>query len=332
MSNYVTNYETNERLIDDSKRRAPTGRYHSLITYLPKDEIERVLNHWCQYIDSALYICHDRDKKHCENDMGVLLKDIKKLENDLEQNRRKFDNLGTSESDKESAKKLDASYRRIVKELDKLNKEKEQLESERDDLKPAHWHVLIKLFGNSTESAVRKYFYRFRVTETKIIDGVEQTVLITTTNELVDSVGAARDYLTHENDPDKYHYSKSDVYTFGRGWEAFQGAYRHVDSSMEIVDRLMHNTSLRRLVKEYGKDFVYHYKAYAEIARAIHQQEMGAQNYVDLAEIAFKRSSDVIIDGDDDHQTIKLDPRKFNKAVEIVTEFEHDFQLFYQGE
>lgn len=329
---YETIYETNEKHIDDRLLRQPTGRYHSLVSYLPREEIERVLNHFSQYIDSALYIYHDRDKKHTEDDMGVLLNKIKRYEAEVEKCHERIEALGTSKRDIEIAKKIDASCRTAMKKAHELKQQYHEWEIEKDDFKDPHWHILLKCFGAHTESAVRKYFYRFRIKETKIVDDVEQVMLVNTTNQLVDSVGEARDYLTHENDPDKYHYSKNDVIIYGRGWEAFQGAYRSIDSASEIVDRVMNNTSLRRLVKDYGKDFVYHYKQYAEMARAIHNQEMRAQNYVDLCEIAFKKNTDKIIVEDENNREIKVNARMYNQAVEIVTEFERDFQLMYQGD
>lgn len=132
---------------------------------------------------------------------------------------------------------------------------------------------MLKCYDSHTVSAVRKWFYRFRFTKYKVIDGVGQEILINTLCEVVDSVGESRDYLTHENDPDKAQYSKSDVIQFGEGWSTFYSAGRSRDCAFEIVTKLTEGSDLRAMVGEYGRDFVYHYNSYKQIAFEIQLQD-----------------------------------------------------------
>lgn len=322
----MTHYYTNEKSVNDALTRAPRGHYHMVVTYLSREQIEKVLDHYRGYIDSALYILHDKDKKHTEEDFGVLLKKLEKARATVAQYEEKL----ASSKDDELKAKFEKSLKNALSTLTKLQNEYDTVNAEKDELKIAHWHVLLKCFDSHTESAVRKYFYRFRFTETKEVDGNQVDVLINSTNELVDCVGEARDYLTHENEYDKYHYSKQEVLTFGRGWEAFNQASRSADSALEIVDRLASGVSLRRMCKEYGRDLVYHYRAYREFAHDMLCQEMRAQEYVDVCNAVFQH--DTIEFTSDDGRTCKLDTARYNKAVEIVTEFEQSFELYYQGE
>lgn len=267
-------YETSEKRLNNKITRSPRGRYHFLMTYLPDEEIKRVLEHYRDYIRSALWITHDKDRKDVENDSGS----------------RRLDTLDDNEN---------------------------------SELKEVHRHVLLYTYDAHTETAVRKWFYRFRITETKIDDNGNTTQeLCSTLNQLVDSVGAARDYLTHENDPDKYHYDKKDVKTFGNGWMAFNCASRCSDDALVIIQRLSNGDCLADMVREYGRDFVYHYKQYREMAVEIGRQQRMANSYSVIATETFLQGTDTLINANDFNHKRQISPEAFNKAVEIINAFE----------
>lgn len=353
-------YETNEKRVNPRQTRPARGRYHFLMTYLPDDEIERVLNHYRDYIHSALWITHDKDTKEVETTAGSRRsrEDIKTeldIVNSLSSNHvnklaeiKARIALYTKKSDtaKDESKKAEYETKVLKFQLDEarinnaLNKSAERtrvLQREYDEWKPpealvepkeVHRHVLVYCYDAHTETAVRKWFYRFRVTETKKDEqGNETEALISTLNELVDSVGSARDYLTHENDPDKYHYDKKDVKQWGQGWQAFNCASRCADDALLIIQRLSEGDNLAEMVREYGKDFVYHYKQYREMALEISRQQRGAYRYAELATTAYLQGTDTIINAEDFDQKRRIDPAKFNKAVEIITAFEGMFQI-----
>lgn len=307
----------NERLLNRKLVRAPQGRYFALISYLNREQIKKVLDHYASYIDSALYILHNKDFKATDSDLGKLKLQLLQVERAI----------ATTLDDSERIKKLLLQRHLLQKELAETEVLRQTPEEE-------HWHIIIKFMTSRTESAVKKYFYRFRWTETKTFeDGTTFDMLINTQCEMIDDLVCIRDYLTHEDDPDKYHYDKKDVYQWGRGWECFNAVGQSVDSAMDVVDRLNNGCSLRRLAKEYGRDFIYHYKAYSEFSRAVAEQEIRAQNYVDLF-VQCMEAGTLTIESEDSigKRSVTLDPRKYNKALEIVTEFENDFQLYYQGE
>ncbi len=79
------------------------------------------------------------------------------------------------------------------------------------------------------------------------------------------------DYLTHENAPEKYQYDKSDI--IDGGLDDLLPACESSDESYEIVEMLIKKTSIRELVRLYGKDFIYHYGSYVAVANAIKEEE-----------------------------------------------------------
>lgn len=240
-----------------AKQRPARSRYFSLVTYLSEDQIKATMEHYKDYIDSALYILHDKD---------------------------------------------------IVQKTD---------DTQGDLLKEAHTHILMRSYEATTASAVKKWFMRFRFSD--------ENGLINTMVEICDSVGSARDYLTHKNDPDKYQYSTADVLEFGRGWECFNHASRCVDDCIDIIDRISEGASLRQLVREYGRDFVYHFNQYERMASFIQHQEFGAQVYKDSADWSIEHGSDTIRYGS--YEGRKIDATTYNKNAQIVACFEQMFDL-----
>lgn len=314
--------------------RDPTGRYHFAESYLTEEQIRQVLNHYSDYIISALFIYHDKDVKETDEQQG---KRLQELEKTLEETNKLYN---TVEFSYKSGEKLYAertfncdderkAFKRanitIPKQrLAKLAKKRvnllgeiNHLKDERNDvgkLKTPHWHILLKTYDDHTACAVRKWFYRFRITERKEIDGAMQDVLVTTLNQLTDSVGSSRDYLTHRNDPDKYQYPVQEVKEWGDGWSTFNHASRTCDDCMVIIDRMNSGEHIRQLIREYGKDFLYHIRTYEYAARLILRTEMQAYEEVQQADE---------ISASGDHELIrKIDWQAVNRAAIVIEQFQ----------
>lgn len=79
------------------------------------------------------------------------------------------------------------------------------------------------------------------------------------------------DYLTHENEPDKHHYDKSDI--IDGGLDDILPAGEASDDTFEILDKLLEGCSIREMVRLYGRDFLYHLPAYMNAVNLIREQE-----------------------------------------------------------
>lgn len=75
------------------------------------------------------------------------------------------------------------------------------------------------------------------------------------------------DYLTHENDPDKHHYDKSEI--IDGGIDDLLPKGNTDDLTCEILELLLQGTAIRELVKMYGKDFLYHIRDYTTAVKMI---------------------------------------------------------------
>lgn len=79
------------------------------------------------------------------------------------------------------------------------------------------------------------------------------------------------DYLTHENEPEKHLYDKSEI--IDGGLSDLLPATDCADDSSEIVQAMLDGVPVRQLVKLYGRDFIYHYGSYSLIVDAIRREE-----------------------------------------------------------
>lgn len=295
-------------------QRDPTGRYHFLESYLERDQIEQVLNHYSDYIVAGLYIYHDKDVKEVDEQAG---KRLEKLRDLLTETSKQIDTLNfciesssqlygvrefSTDDERRSFQRANITIpkqrlAKLTKKLFNIQGEISQIEADQKligCLKQPHWHILIKTYDDHTATAVRKWFYRFRITETKLIDDVNQEVLVNTLNRLADSPAACRDYLTHRSNPEKYQYSERDVIEYRNGWEIFNHASRCCDDVLLIADRMNRGESKRQLAREYGKDFVYHLKAWEYFACKIRSEEDNAFSYIDFVDGAMQSNNEKI--------------------------------------
>lgn len=317
-----------------NKQAEPRSRYHFAESYLTREQIEQVLHHYEDYIVGALYILHDKDVKETDETAGRRRDELNKLK---EKTKTEIDYLHKIICENESiykTKKFDSDDIRkkwvrdnitiIKSRLTRLqNKivnadneilEINQQESQVGDLKTAHWHILIKTYDQHTANAVRKWFYRFRITEEKEVNGVKTTKLVNTLNKIVDSVSSSRDYLTHRNDPDKYQYSDAEIIEFRAGRSVFKMHGRTADEVIDIIDRLNAGESKRTLIREYGRDFAYHFKTYLYLADYIAREECDAYN-------EFEEAEKVMLSGNQ-KAIAKLDFVKLNQYAMIIEAFQ----------
>lgn len=311
--------------------REPTGRYHFLETYLPESEIKRVFNHYDDYIIGALYIYHDKDIKETDEQSGKRLQKLEELQQQTKinieilncgiensqkiYNEQKFVN---AEEQKQFRKRNittpKSQISKLTKKLQNIENDISVIKQDQEEVgnpKLAHWHILLKTYDDHTANAVRRWFYKFRVTEKKEIDGEEKDMLINTMNQIVQSPSAARDYLTHRNNPEKYQYDPKEIQDWKRAKETFSMKGRTRDDSITIIDRLNENESIRQLISEYGLDFVYHLRHFQYAAGMVKAQEDQAQN--DIA-----KYEKMIYQGNADKITSQ-DWDKCNNAAYIVT-------------
>lgn len=315
-------------------QRDPTARYHFLESYLNRDQVEQVLNHYSDYIVAALYIYHDKDVKEVDNQSGKRLEDLHALLRDTQRQievlkqciaassilygERNF----TTDEERRSFQRANITIpkqrlTKLAKKIVNIQGEISQIEADQKDvgnLKEAHWHILLKTYDDHSANAVRKWFYRFRITETKEINGVTQDVLVNTLNRLADSPGACRDYLTHRNNPEKYQYSEKDVIEYRNGWEIFNHASRCNDDVILIMDRMLQGESYRQLCREYGKDFLYHLKAFEYCANKIRSQEDHSYNYVGFVDEALNSNNKKLQD--------RIDWSAANDAAQVINVFQ----------
>lgn len=173
-------------------------RYHSIVTYLNRDEILRVLNTFSSRVRGAVFILHDRDV----DESGSLVE--------------------------------------------------------------PHYHIVLRTVAPHAVSVILSWFKRFQFSD--------QNGLKNSFGEPVFDLTASCDYLTHYNNPEKFQYETKDLFKFG-DFGFYRTSYTNGDHSIEIVDKMLNDCyPLRNLVIEYGREYVYHYRAYKEIVEDIRLQ------------------------------------------------------------
>ena len=288
------------------KEKEPRGTYHFLESYLNREQIERVLNHYRDYISSALYILHDKDVHRVEKDGGVRRTELQTEYNKIQREinlievaiNNALDILSSrsfsTEEEKALFRKMEVTEKKrrrtlLQKKATRINDDIRKIDDDQKEqgtLKIPHYHILLKCYGAHTANAVRRWFYRFYVTE-EVKDkesGEMVTRRVNTNNSLCDSVSACRDYLTHKNEPEelgKYVYDVKDVIEFGGGWQAFNKVGRSSDDCLEILDRINEGATRRELARDYGRDILINYDKYKRYAIAMQYEEQRAKEIID---------------------------------------------------
>ena len=130
------------------------------------------------------------------------------------------------------------------------------IKHDKDDA-DAHHHAILRMHSTWTCPQVAKWF----------ADDSGQNTFV----QLVRDRTGIVEYLTHENEPDKHHYDKSDI--IDGGLDDILPAGESSDDSFEIIEKMLAGYSIRELVRLYGRDFLYHYPCYEAVCNAIRHQE-----------------------------------------------------------
>ncbi len=129
------------------------------------------------------------------------------------------------------------------------------------DNKEPHRHAVIRTHSTWTAAQVQAWFKGY------FVEGKEVNTFV----EVVHDRSAICDYLTHENNPDKYRYDRGDI--IDHGLDDILPSGESSDDTFEIVEKMLAGVSTREMVRLYGRDFLYHYGSYALVVERIRQEE-----------------------------------------------------------
>ena len=128
---------------------------------------------------------------------------------------------------------------------------------DKDEVDPHH-HMVIRTHSTWTCTQISKWFADNKNAQNTLVQTVKDRSAIIA-------------YLTHENEENKFHYDKSDI--IDGGIDDILPAGETSDDSFEIIEKLLAGTSVREMVRLYGREFVYHYGNYSTIANVIREEE-----------------------------------------------------------
>lgn len=139
---------------------------------------------------------------------------------------------------------------------------------DKEDVKEeTHIQALLYTYNSHSFSAIRKWFAVPEGTNTlcqRVRDDIQ-----------------AYEYLTHANEtnPLKYHYKKEDIISYNFNLDEVE----QDDNGFGPLRMLLNKEKKSLIAKRYGRDFIYHYKAYKELAEDIlfeEQQQLEVINKV----------------------------------------------------
>lgn len=133
--------------------------------------------------------------------------------------------------------------------------------------KETHIHFLFRTYSSWSCDQICKWF-----------KGVydEKGIECNTLCEVANDITACYDYLTHECVDGKVVYDPGDIIC--SCVDDFKSKNDSKDDCYEIINNMLNGMSARELVKRYGRDYVYHKKAYEEVCYDIKLQERWYDN------------------------------------------------------
>ena len=121
-----------------------------------------------------------------------------------------------------------------------------------------HYHIIAVFKNARSEGGIKATIPNTQQTRIEIVkNGIE----------------ACYRYLTHEDNPEKYHYSKDEIQSNGKGY--FEENKAEHETAEQMIDDILQGLSLRELARRYGRDFMKNWRKYIEFARAVMGQEDG---------------------------------------------------------
>ncbi len=130
------------------------------------------------------------------------------------------------------------------------------IKHDKDDA-DTHHHMVIRTNSTWTCPQVAKWFKDENGQNTFVQPVIDRNGII--------------EYLTHENEENKYKYDKADI--IDGGLEDLLPKCDCTDDSFEIIDQMLRGVPTRELVRLYGRDFIYHFGSYQVIVQAIKEEE-----------------------------------------------------------
>lgn len=145
-------------------------------------------------------------------------------------------------------------------------------DSDYDDngnVKKAHYHIYCYFSGNRSFDSVSKFFGFFNVLP-------ENVSLIK--GRKIDCYA----YSCHLKQPDKHLYDVSDIVCDTVSVWCPSGKNDKIDNTCRILTDLMNGVPLFQMARDYGRDFVIHYRAYREFVSDIKWQceNVDYENYI----------------------------------------------------
>ena len=123
------------------------------------------------------------------------------------------------------------------------------------DLKPAHFHIYLKLFNYRKQDEVYRWFEKYKSHGNTFVEPVRSTTSVLK-------------YLTHEDDASigagKHIYSREQIVSYNVDFDSVN--YTN-DSTSMILQDLLNGFSIETLVFKYGREFVYHIRDYDLICK-----------------------------------------------------------------
>lgn len=136
-----------------------------------------------------------------------------------------------------------------------------------DDEAEPHHHILMRLHSAWTPTQITKWFAHLVDDEKKSIN---------TFAEVCHDMDAQKMYILHEDaesiEEGKHRYSRDQLKEYG--YNDLSERKDCYDNSYEILSKLLEGASMRDLVRHYGRDFLYHYNQYTEVADIVRSQDV----------------------------------------------------------
>lgn len=151
-----------------------------------------------------------------------------------------------------------------------------------------HYHIIAVFKNARTEDGIRATIPSTQQSRIEIVkNGIE----------------ACYRYLTHEDNPEKYHYSKDEIISNGNGY--FEDNKAENETAEQMLDDILQGLSLRELARRYGRDFMKNWRKYTQFAYNVMLQEDGCH-------IGYERMKE-------DHEFSKVIEMQSNGQFEIIT-------------
>lgn len=146
---------------------------------------------------------------------------------------------------------------------DEYDKETNELKHARGELKEPHFHIYLRLQTDRLPNEICRWFVQKDITGNSVANCFSKTVQ--------NRVSVLK-YLTHKTKgaENKYQYDDREVTVFNCD-NIFEDMPK--DESFDVINDIIDGMSTRELVKRYGRDYIYHWQQYRDIAQHIQFEE-----------------------------------------------------------